>query len=484
MDHLASARRDLETTGAAGAALLLLFAGVVTNRYRFDAVPLRPHPEHFALALAVLVLGFLFLRRRAQLVFHPADLLLLGYLLVALVSSLLFSDQPRESVQYWLRMVLATAVYFVARWLIPPAAVGPAFRLGVKALLIFGVLEAGLGMVSWVLYPLGLNLGVDEYPLGVRGPGGILCNFSLTTYGTLWEPNVYASALVTVILIGAVLFVSSEFRPWRRWLTPGIALMLGALALNASRAALGTLALGLIVLVLVAGGMTRRDKLKWALAAVVLVSVVNVASLELSRALMRLPSAPGLAARAPCAQWIAAGMPSTAGASLDDPATGPESDSNAVNRLLEGQTLTSRWVSYEAAWGYFLKRPLLGNGANSFGFKFTTTAHTPGWISNLVLMSLHDTGLVGTALLVAWFVWYGWRAWRAWQQAGPGSSRTLLFAVGVGLAVLLVAYQATTMLWFGFIWWYLAVLEMGMAAVPRNPERIAQPAPTWLDAAA
>lgn len=469
MRIVTSVWRDVETMGAAGFALALLFLGVVVNRYRFDFVPLRPQAEHFAIALALFVLAILLVRKRARPVIQARDFLLGAYLALALASSILFPLAPRESVQYWLRMVLSVAVYFLARWLLTATDARAAFRLAVKGLLIFGVLEAGFGIIGWFLYPFGVNLGVDEYPLGIRGPGGIVCNFSLTMYGTLWEPNAYGGALMTVILIGATLFVSNEFAAWRKALGGALAVMLIALALNASRAPALTLVFGLMLIVLFAQGMSRWAKLKWSIAALAIIVVVSVPSLEITRVLMQMPSAPGLAARAPCAEWIAQGMPMTA--PPDDPEysqpTGPGSDIGMVNRFMEGQTLTSRWVSYRRAWEAFLQRPWLGNGADAFGQSFTTTAHTRGWISNMFLMSLHDTGIVGTLLLSAWLLWFAWYIFDRWRRARASARRVLVFALGVGLIALLVTYQTTTMLWFGLVWWYLAMLEQGASELER-----------------
>lgn len=463
MRIVASVRRDFETLGAAGFALGLLFLGVVISRYRFDFAPLRPQAEHFTLAFALLVLAFLLFQKRARLVFQPSDVLLGAYLALALMSSILFPEQPRASVQYWLRMATSVAVYFLVRWLLTATDVRTAFRLAVKALLIFGVLEALFGIVSWFLYPFGVNLGVDEYPLGIRGPGGIVCNFSLTMYGTLWEPNAFGGALMTVILIGATLFVSNEFAVWRKALGSALVVMLMALALNGSRAALATLVFGLALIVLFAQGMGLREKLKWGAAALAVIVVVAVPSLEIARGLMQMPSAPGFAARAPCAAWIAQGMPLTVspGAPEYSDPTGPGSDISVVNRFMEGQTLTSRWVSYKYAWDEFLQRPLFGNGADSFGQRFTTTAHTPGWISNMLLMSLHDTGIVGTLLLSTWLLWYARQIFGAWRRAHASALRVMVFALGVGLIALLITYQATTMMWFGLVWWYFAMLEQG-----------------------
>lgn len=469
MNMMTAMRRDLQTTGAVGLALLLLLFSVMVNRYRFDFIPLRPHAEHLATALGFLLFAFLLWRKRARLTLLASDALLIAYLTVALGASFLFPDRPGESVQYWTRMASAVAIYFLVRWLLTAADGAAAFRLAVKALLIFGVLEAGFGIVGWLLYPFGMNLGVDEYPLGLRGPGGVLCNFSLTTYGTLWEPNVFGSVLMAIILIGATLFVSNEFAAWRKPLGAALLVMLTALALNASRAALGTLAFGLVLILLFAQGMALRQKIRWAIAAAGILLVVMLPSPEISRVLMQMPNAPGLASRAPCAAWIAAGMPTSMLSDNPDDFKGIDAETGsgagAVRRLLEGQTLSSRWVTYERAWHAFLQRPLFGNGADAFGQEFTTTAHTPGWISNMFLMSLHDTGIVGTLLLLAWLVWYVRTIFNAWRRAPTGALRTMVFALGIGAIGLMIAYQATTMLWFGFIWWYFAILAQGALVI-------------------
>lgn len=469
---LSSFTRDWVTTGAAGTALLVLFIGVVTNRYRFESLPFRPQTEHFALVFALVVLVWLVLARRAHLRFRRSDLLLAAYLGIALVSALLFPPEPRESVQYWTRMFLSLLVFFVVRGLMSDLQ-APAFRFVLKTLLVFGVLEALFGIVSWFLYPLGINLGVDEYPLGIRGPGGILCNFSLTMYGTLWEPNVFASTLMLVILLGATLFVSNEFAAWRKYLGVALVIMLIAMGLNASRGAFLALVLGFGLIVLFARGMSFVVRLKWVGAAALVLLAVSIPTQELSNVLMQLPTAPGLATRAPCAEWIAAGMPRgvQTGDPEVDPDTGPDSELGAVNRLLEGQTLASRWVSYRQAWDDFTVRPLMGNGPNSFGQKYTTTAHTPGWISNLVLMSLHDTGILGTVLLLVWFALFAWRIYSilrttAGTHAQPlAALRTMVLALAIGLLCLFIAYQVTTMLWFGLMWFLLAVLEGGASAL-------------------
>jgi len=473
MKVISSLRRDLQTTGAAGSALLLLFVSVILNRYRVEFVPLRPQLEHFATLIAFGILAWLLYQKRAQITFQWSDLALVAYLGVALVSSLLFPTDPLDSVQYWGRMVAAVIVYFLTRWLIRATNPAMVLRFASKLLLFFGVAEALFGILAWFLYPLGINLGVDQYPIGVRGPGGVVCNFSLTMYGTLWEPNVFGSSLAAIILIAATLFVSKEFAAWRKRLGIAIVIMLVALALNASRASIGALAVGVLVILFFVGSMSFMEKLKWSIAAALILVLVSIPSLELSNDLMQLPTAPGLADRAVCAQWIADGMPHvlTPGDTAISPATGPESGPTSIRRLFEEQTLTSRMVTYRAAWEEIVQRPLLGNGANSFGQHHTNTAHLPDWISNVFLMALHDTGIIGLTILVAWLAWFAWTIFAAWRSAPPSALRRLVLALGIGLICLFLTYQLTTMLWFGFVWWYFAVLQAGAEQLPRDPLR-------------
>src|SRR5581483_3810617 len=108
---------------------------------------------------------------------------------------------------------------------------------------------------------------------------------------------------------------------------------------------------------------------------------------------------------------------------------------------------------------------------NSFGQIYTTTAHTPGWISNMFLMALHDTGIVGLAILLSWLVWFALTVFSALHHAPSSESRTLVLALSIGLLCLLVTYQVTTMLWFGFVWWYFAVLGAGAAERTTADER-------------
>lgn len=106
-------RREVSTLGAAGIALLLLFLGVMTNRYRFEGLPLRPHTEHFALGVAFLVLAFLFFTKRIRFRLQWSDALLALYLGLALLASVLYPADRLDSVQYWARMITAAAVYFL-----------------------------------------------------------------------------------------------------------------------------------------------------------------------------------------------------------------------------------------------------------------------------------------------------------------------------------------------------------------------------------
>src|SRR5581483_4834293 len=126
--------------------------------------------------------------------------------------------------------------------------------------------------------------------------------------------------------------------------------------------------------------------------------------------------------------------------------------------------------AYARAWNDFLAHPLLGNGVNVFAQKYTSPAGARDWISNLVLMALHDTGIVGTLLLGAWLMGLGAAVWHA-LRVGRGMPRTFLLALSIAYVALLFCYQATSVFWLGWNWVYLGLLAGGTLVVTQWAEQ-------------
>lgn len=486
-------------------AIVFMFVAVVVSRFSLELSSLSIRPEHIALGLVAVLLLLWVVRGRAKLVFSRADWLLVAYLAVTLYSSLVNPPEPRESLKFLGLMVLAIGFYFLLRALLNG---DKTFRFAVKALLVVGVAEAIYSLLAWLIYPLGVDLGADVYALGPRGPGGVLCLFSITMHGTDYEPNILGSFLMAVGLVLATMFLSPRLRARRSLIAIGLVIILTALAVNTSRAALVGFAVGLALLFIVSDERNWATKLKWGALAMVFMGVVIVGSFELSHVLMRLPTAPGGAARAACDQYIATGIvnPASTGAPNIVPASqstlatataraqsqaltrvavrsqtppavalsgaasrtparaatpAPTVIAQPLDRLLQGQTVNYRLSTYFRALNDWAASPWFGNGANAFAQKYVTSSFTPGWISNMTLMALHDSGIVGFALLLAWLVWFVWDLVRGLRNSRRGVTYVLMLGLTIGFVGLFVAYQFTTALWLGFTWLYLGLLKSG-----------------------
>jgi O-antigen ligase len=124
-------------------------------------------------------------------------------------------------------------------------------------------------------------------------------------------------------------------------------------------------------------------------------------------------------------------------------------------------SFTGRLKIAQQALKGWLHRPVLGYGSGSYSYVFGAAA--VGWLSNLPLHILFDTGIVGFVLLLLALLAAGWAAFRALGAAVTAwePAHYVLFGlVAAGLA-LLVTYEFTDGSWLGFTWVFLGMLVAG-----------------------
>ncbi len=392
------------------AALSLLILATALDRYRFVFAIGGLRIEHFV--FAGVACAWVLKTRPAIREFHfsRADLLLAAYLALGLISSLLFAPIFRASLQFLGLMVFGIVLYWLVRAI---ASRSPEFTRGVWTLIAAGVGAAVVGMVAWLVYPLGVNLGVQTYQLE---------NFvTFSPFGTLFDSNTFGMYVMAATLLQITLLLDAQFARYRRILGAGIILTLLALALSLTRVAWIGLGIGLVLI------LFSSPRRRWALAiggaAVLLVVVALMVN----------------SARAGGSNTLA---------------------EFSVARVLTSRSIFFRLDAYARAWNDFLASPLIGNGVNVFAQKYTSPAGARDWISNFFLMALNDTGVVGLAMLVAWLAWLGYVTWRALQRA-RGATRTFLLGLSIAYVALLVTYQATTVFWLGWNWIYLGLIGAG-----------------------
>lgn len=391
-------------------ALPLLIVATALDRYRFDILGAGLRVEHFVFVGVAIAWALRTRPKPNALGFTRADLMLAAYLALALVSSVLFSPQLRESLKFWMLMAFGVVLYWLVRAI---AARTSEFIRGVQTLVIVGVAASLFGIVAWAAYPLGINLGVQTYALE---------NFvTVSPFGTLFDSNTLGMFAMAATLMQVTLLLDGQFRRWRVWLAAGIVITLVTVALSLTRTAWIGLVFGLLLILLFS---PRR---RWAIAiggvALMLVVVALVAN-----------------------SALAGGSSTLAEFSMA--------------RVLTSKSIFFRLDAYSRAWNDFMLHPILGNGVNVFAQNHLSPAGTRDWISNFFLMTLHDTGVVGLIVLMAWLVWLGYETWKALQRL-TGVPRTLLLALSVAYLALFVAYQATTVFWLGFNWVYLGLVRAG-----------------------
>lgn len=391
-------------------ALPLLIVATAMDRYRFDFAGAGLRIEHFVfagVALAWLLKTSLPWKRFR---FTRSDLLLVAYLALALVSSILFASQLVESLKFFGLMTFGVALYWLVCALV---STGRDFMRAVGTLIGVGVGASLFGIIAWLAFPLGLNLGVQIYALE---------NFvTHSPFGTLFDSNTLGIYAMAATLLQVTILLDPHFSGWRLWLGAGTLITLLTVALSLTRVAWIGLVFGLLLVLL---SSPRR---RWALAigggAVGLVILALVANSALAGG----------------------------GGALAE---------FSVARLVTSRSIFFRFDAYTRAWNDFLASPLLGNGANAFAQQHTSPSGTPDWISNFFLMTLHDTGIFGLAILLVWLLWLAFETWRA-LKFSRGVKRTLLLALSIAYLALFVTYQATTLFWLGFNWVYLGLIRAG-----------------------
>jgi hypothetical protein len=395
-----------------------LGAATMLNRYTLTIAGLHAKLEHLAI-LALLAAFTVYAlssgwrpRRRALLWLAP-------YLGVTALASLLNAPDRLTAVRLTGLVTLVALGALLVYWCTDsPARFRAAVRImialaGVEAVLAF----AGL-VAAWFNSPLGVQPGRGEI---------------LVPFGTMWEPNVLGSYLAAGAVLTLAALLAAPVGRRAAVLAALLALLLAALGLSLSRGAWAGLLAGALV---VAGGgwWLGRRAARW----------------------------PALAPRWPLA--VGAGLVAALFLVAVAPALFPMTTKGLFNRVnvatytpQADPSLRIRADMASQALAEVGAHPLIGHGAGSFGITHFDAQGRPGWISNLELHVLYDSGLVGLLALLGGIAVSAWAAWRALRPGDPATRPAILGVLGA-VAVLLVSYQATEASWLGYTWIYLGLL--------------------------
>jgi O-antigen ligase len=334
---------------------------------------------------------------------------LLGYLLVNVVSTVLFAAEKARGLKLDLEILASALTFTVVIALLPSrGAIDRALRL----LWVTTVAEAVIGLLCLIAYIGHLtSYGVQQGDFGLP-----------MVYGTQYEANIFGS-----FLLGNFFLLLADYLRGRRSAFHAIGLVLVLAGVVASMTRTVWLGLLLGLLLFAACALRLRGQARILLPVMAAVPVLAIVGLVLGSA---------------------------------TPFAGRLFD--LVN--LQSSSAFGRLVIFHAALSDWHHHVLLGSGTGSFNFGAAPGQPHP-WLPSLFLLTLHDTGIIGLVILaLLLFAFY-----RTMVAALRRGGELALVAAGAmsGFSALLLAFQTTTGFWFAYPW---IVAGIGVAAARSGKE--------------
>jgi hypothetical protein len=401
-------------------AIIALVIGSAAPRLYVEIGGLKARPEH--VICGVLCLSILFLRKKRS---QPVrwiwpDYLLMAYAALNLFSSLFMSIEPRQTIKWALQQVLVILAYFFLRVLVEDRA---GLHKAVMALLAVGAVTVAYGIVC---YYSNLFLGT-EFGMTIGQYGD-----TPAPYGLQYEANLLGSYSGALCVMMLVIYLYDH----RRRFLVGFALALAGMAISLSRGALGATFIGLAAVAIF--GFKKRLLTGKVLA--------NVAKATLCALLVVLPAVvPQYAERFTTMN-------------IGEPAVDP----NTLTRI----------VQVTSAFDEIQKHPFMGGGTSSFQLAFDWQSlgeewEEQGWIGNTEMRVLHDTGIVGLVIFVAFLgILY-----RQSRKVLKSESNPELVALLASALVYCVSFQATEGTLLAFSWVHLGLIGCAISIFFASKDR-------------
>ena len=353
------------------------------------------------------------------------------------ISSWLYAPDPSESFIHVIRLGFLAATFLTVANLPPLDA--DSWRTRIRIWLALGMVEVAYGLLIWVV--------ARFWGIWLPGASQEALLVGISIQGTQFERNLFGILAATLLAVSAYVLIAQRDRGQQvlgstRFLVVSCALSSAAVVLALTRSAW----LGVAVASPIAYVLFDRRPLTQADRPLLKAGVGLPVLLGTLIALLQVLPAPetSQAARAPAAAVAVADRLSTFGR-LD-------SDFTVNTRVQDARWAVNDWLA----------SPLLGRGTGSFQQIHGTRVGTEAWISNLVLHTMVDTGLVGLLIQMSLFALVGWRAWQAAGVARDPRLTVGLKAMTLGFLVIAVAYQFTEGTWLAVFWIHLGLMVNGI----------------------
>jgi hypothetical protein len=409
---------------AAGGIIALIIASTAPHLF-VEIGGLKARPEHFICGILSISIFFLWKKRSQPVRWIWPDYALLAYAGMNIFSSVFQSIEPSQTIKWALQQVLIILTYFFLRVLIQDRK---DFRKAFMAMLVVGAVAAAYGIVCFysnLLFGTEFGMTIGQYG-DLSAP-----------YGVQYEANLLGSTSGALCVMMLVMYLYDH----RRRFLVGFGLALASMAISLSRGALGATLIGL-------GAVAILSLRKRLLSRGVL---ANVAKAVLCASIVVLPAVvPQYAERFNTVD-------------IGEPAMDPN-------------TLT-RVVQVSSAFEEILKHPMLGGGTSSFQLAFDWQSlgedwEDQGWIGNTEIRVLHDTGIVGLVIFIAFLM----SLYRQSRKVLKVESNPELLALLAAALVYCISFQATEGTLLAFSWVHLGLIgcaiSVFLASKPEYEKRI------------
>ena len=388
-------------------AIVALIIGSAVPRLFVEVGGLKARPEHVICGMLCISILFLRKKRNQPIQWIWPDYLLMAYAALNLFSSLFMSIEPRQTIKWALQQVLIILAYYFLRVLIQDRA---GLRKAFMALLAVGAATVAYGIICFysnLLFGTEFGMTIGQY------------GDTPAPYGLQYEANLLGSYSGALCVMMLVMYLYDH----RRRFLVGFTLALAGMAISLSRGALGATFIGLSAVAILS---LKKKLLTWRLLR-------NIAQGTLCALLVVLPAVvPQYTERFNTMD-------------IGEPAVDPN-------------TLT-RMVQVSSALDEVLKHPFLGGGTSSFQLAFDWQSlgedwEDQGWIGNTEMRVLHDTGIVGLAVFVAFLV----VLYRQSRKVLKSGSNPELVALLASALVYCISFQATEGTLLAFAWVHLGLI--------------------------
>jgi hypothetical protein len=446
------------------ALLAILVVAALLNTYFLPLVGRHARPEHLAAPLVFAAfVSWRLLRREPVIRLDAFSALAVAWVLVNGISSWLYAPQPAESFVHVVRMGLLAATFLTVANL--PFRDGAAWIRGFRLWLGLGLLELAYGLVSWPLAQYG----------NVWLPGTLQDTIiaGISIQGTQLERNLFGILAGTLLAVASYSLLAQRLRHRPVVTSNGLLIIACALAgcavvLALTRSAwIAVVSVGPLAYVLF-----DRNRLSEADRPLVQATFALPVLLGVLIVMLRILPAPD-SLSADSIHATAASQPDARTSAHGQAAPGHvvAGRLSTLGRLESDVTTNTRLQDARWALNDWLASPVLGHGTGSFVQLHGIRVGTAAWISNLILHTLVDTGLVGLVIQLSLFVLVASRAWRAATITRDPALAVGLKALTLGWLVMVIAYQLTDGTWLAVFWIHLGLMVNGIYCVRAEPLR-------------